>query len=125
MEVYMLMVNNFNRLYIKDKNFEGGEIFSLRALLALASKERPNSMAQINDVMYYNLRRISAATGMVNYEAMKHVIVDSNYQIFKLRKTPEKTKTLVSYDRDHVSDDHCQSGTEKDIYQIHVPPGLG
>lgn len=74
--------------------------------------------------------------GVSDYHMTKRIVVDTNYQVFFLREMPKDTcfkndlrsesATLMSHGVkywgiDAVSDAHCQDGTQRRIYQIHVP----
>jgi hypothetical protein len=72
--------------------------------------------------------------GVCSYDITKRIVVDTNYQIFFLRDqakegcftilSPQSAPLMshaVQMGISGVSDVHCQDGSERTIYQIHVP----
>lgn len=75
---------------------------------------------------YINMTNLGAF-GMAGYDAVKTVVVRSNYQIFLLQHSGKKTGRLITHEIRHFEDGvvggfHCQEGTQTDYYEIHVPP---
>lgn len=65
-------------------------------------------------------------TGMASYDAVKTVVIHSNYQVFLLRRSEQNTGKLITHEIRDFEDDvvggfHCQDGTQAPYYQIHVP----
>jgi hypothetical protein len=101
--------------------------------LAVYECEEEYSMRRV----FLPLNHIGAPfLGVVDYDLTKIVVAGTNYQLFFLRPLPDETcrttelrpqsARLISHAVKHlrhsgVSDAHCQDGTERDIYQIHVP----
>lgn len=95
--------------------------------------EDDNSM----DRSFIPLNQIGAPFGGVcDYHMTKRIVVDTNYQVFFLREQAEdrcfmsemepKSAPLESHGvkywgLDATSDAHCQDGSQRTIYQIHVP----
>jgi hypothetical protein len=102
-------------------------------VLAVYECEGENSMNRV----FLPLNHIGAPFGAVaDYDMTKIVVTESNYQIFFIRPLPEETchvsemqpqsDRLVSHEvkylkHSFVNDAHCQDGTQRAIYQIHVP----
>jgi hypothetical protein len=88
----------------------------------------PDSMDEMLNDKLLSLSPLGCpCVGMIKYDAAKHIIVDSNFQIFALKNTKKQSKTLVSHEaryiaNDYTSDAHCQSGSEKGLYQLFSPP---
>lgn len=110
---------------------DGSNFVSSRALtgtvLPLYECEHVDSMSVIYDKKYITLSNIGCpCIGVADYDAFRTVVTYGDYQIFQLRLTPIKTKTLVSHaiiymDDDLSSDWHCQSGSQMSYYQLYVP----
>lgn len=81
-----------------------------------------------NGKKYINMTNLGAF-GMASYDAIKTVVIHSNYQIFLLQNSGKKTGKLVTHEIRHFQDNiiggfHCQEGTQTDYFQIHVPAML-
>jgi hypothetical protein len=100
----------------------------VNTVLAHYECQEPDSMAEMSNEKLLSLSPLGCpCVGMVKYTAIKHIVVDSNLQIFSLRNTKKHSKTLVSHEARYIVDDytseaHCQTGSEKGMYQIYSPP---
>lgn len=59
-------------------------------------------------------------------DAIKSVVIRSNYRIFLLRYSGRKTGRLITHEIRYYNDSvvggfHGQDGTETDYFEIHVP----
>jgi hypothetical protein len=99
----------------------------VNSILAHYECPNPNSMQGIKTDKLLSLSVMGCpCEGMMLYDAAKQAMMDTNFQIFAVRASQEKTKTLVSHEAlyiidDYTSEAHCQDGTEKTIYQMHMP----
>jgi hypothetical protein len=97
-------------------------------ILAHYECEKPDSMRVMYNEKLLSLQTLGCpCIGMIIYNAAKHIIADSNFQIFALKNTNVNSKTLVSHEvrylgRNVVSEAHCQEGSQKHMYQIYSPP---
>ena len=100
---------------------------SLVSTMPLYECTNENSMASFTDGKFISLTNLGCpCVGVASYDAFKQVIINTNYQIFQLRDSKRKTKTLASHRTRYlgglyVSDAHCQTGTASTYYELYVP----
>jgi hypothetical protein len=96
-------------------------------LMPVYECQRANSMAAFTDNVYINVTNLGAPfVGVADYGAFKTLVINSNYQVFRLRHTGRNTGPLATYRVRHlggswVGDSHCQAGSDVPYYATYIP----